>query len=184
MAVSMDGEMARHSRTVVVVRHAKAESEAAQDHDRRLTGRGRRDAAAAAPTVGGALADSGAGRSVALVSSAVRAVETWQLVAAGLPADGGVEERVLDVLFRADADDATGLLAGLGDDIAVAVVVGHNPAMEDTVRCLVAGGDAVALERLDDGLSTAAVAVLAYNGPWSDIGPGSCRLAGLEVGRG
>jgi len=164
-------------RTLVVVRHAKAEREATHDHERRLTQRGRGDAAAA-------LSVAQRGKAVALVSSAVRAVETWQLIASRLPGGAQVGERVEDALYQADVGDVTDLLTSLDQDLEVALVVGHNPTLEDTVRALAAGGDGDALARLDGGLSTAAVAVLSYQGLWSDLAAGSCRLEAVEVGRG
>jgi phosphohistidine phosphatase len=171
-------------RTLVVVRHAKAEREATHDHERRLTQRGRGDAAAAAATVSAALSVAQRGKAVALVSSAVRAVETWQLIASRLPGGAQVGERVEDALYQADVGDVTDLLTSLDQDLEVALVVGHNPTLEDTVRALAAGGDGDALARLDGGLSTAAVAVLSYQGLWSDLAAGSCRLEAVEVGRG
>ena len=158
--------------------------EATHDHERHLTERGRGDAAAAAPTVSAALGVAQRGKAVALVSSAVRAVETWQLIASRLPGGVQVEDRVEDALFQADVDDVTDLLTSLGDDVEVAVVVGHNPTVEDTVRALAAGGEDDALARLDGGLSTASVAVLSYQGPWSDLAADCCRLEAVEVGRG
>jgi len=189
MAAASSSPAALH-RTVVVVRHAKAESAGPTDHRRRLTERGRGDAAAAGRAVASALAASAGGRTVALVSSATRAYETWQELSTALPADLVVEEAVRDGLYEAGTDDVVRLLAELDADVTTAVVVGHNPTMEATVHALAgddggAIGSGVVRDRLSErGFPTAAVATLTYNGDWAGIGPGTCRLEGFDVGRG
>lgn len=127
--------MSETSRLLVLVRHGKAESdEEGDDHARRLTARGRTDAAA----TGRRIADLLAGRPVDLawVSSAVRAHQTWEQIAASLPL---VSRLVVgrdvyqaggrDVLDRVQGEFALGL--------AVMVVVGHNPTMEHVVMSVV-----------------------------------------------
>lgn len=175
-------------RTVVVVRHAKAEKQAESDHARRLTDRGRGDAAAAGSAVASALSPTpgtaSAGRSVALVSSATRAHESWKQLAPALTEGSVVEEQVTDDLFEAGVDDVLGLLGRLDDDVAAVVVVGHNPTMEAAVEALVGSAEPDVRTRLDErGFPTAAVAVLSYAGSWVDLGPSGCRLIGFEVGR-
>src|SRR4051812_3788586 len=64
-------------RRLIVMRHAKAENFAATDHDRTLTDRGRADAEA----VGARLRQEGILPDYVVVSSAVRAVQTWEAVA-------------------------------------------------------------------------------------------------------
>lgn len=175
-------------RTVVVVRHGKAESGGATDHRRRLTGRGRADAAAAGQVLAGMLAGTAGGRTVALVSSATRAYETWQELSAALPDDPrgtAVEEQVSDELYDAGVDDVVRLLARLDADVATVVVVGHNPTMEATVLALASASHADAQAGMAErGFPTASVATLTYDGAWDGIGPGTCRLERFDVGRG
>ncbi len=174
-------------RTVVVVRHAKAESSGPTDQRRRLTGRGHADAAAAGQVLAGVVAGTAGGRTVTLVSSATRAYETWQELSAALPDDSPgpvVEEQVSDELYDAGVDDVVRLLTGLDADVATVVVVGHNPTMEATVDALASAGDADARARMADrGFPTASVATLTYDGEWDGIGPGTCRLERFDVGR-
>jgi len=175
--------MAGRHHTLVVIRHAKAERTAVHDHDRTLTTRGRDDAAALAPVVGEVLATAADGGSTVLVSSAARAVETWRLLGAGLPAEVHVDERVEPALYGASSDEVAGLVRGLGDDVDTAVVVGHNPGLEDAVRDLAADGAPDAMARLHEGMPTASAAVLAHEGSWSDLRSGSCRLESVAVCR-
>ncbi len=181
------------TRTVIIVRHAKAEgmgkdrgkdggqNAASTDHERRLTARGRADAAAVGELLATVL-DPDA-ETLALVSSAVRAGETWHQVATEL--DAVPEQRVVDELYGAGGDEVADLLALLDDDVQVAVVIGHNPTMQAVVHQLDDGDDADLTGQLEQrGLPTAAVAVLTLDGSWSDIEPGSCRLVRLDVPRG
>src|ERR1700754_2302322 len=70
-------------RTLVLLRHAKAEHpEVGSDFDRRLTTRGKADAAAA----GVWLAAEGIRPELVLCSAAARTRETWDAVADALPA--------------------------------------------------------------------------------------------------
>jgi phosphohistidine phosphatase len=169
------------SRTIVVIRHAKAEDSATTDHARQLTDRGRADATA----IGELLSDilDPDAETAALVSSAIRARQTWTTAAAELAAP--FEERELDELFTAGGDEVVDLLALLPDEIEVAIVVGHNPAMEAMVHQLDNGDDEDLTRQLGDrGLPTAGVAVLELDGPWSGLEPSSCRLLRLDTPRG
>ncbi|MDQ3664291.1 MAG: histidine phosphatase family protein [Actinomycetota bacterium] len=163
------------SHHIVVVRHGKAEKSAQgsdqRDYDRHLTERGRADSRAAGAIAGSALGEP-TGRVVALVSSAARAVATWQEVAASLP--DLVEVDVRDDLYQAGVDDLLALMAATAEDVTAVLVVGHDPTMSQTVSTL-AGGECE--------LRTAAVAVLSCDGSWAEIGPDTCRLQSLDVGR-
>lgn len=176
------------TRRLVVVRHAKAEGSGPTDHRRRLTKRGHGDAAAASAAVAAAL-PGGAGRAVALVSSAVRAHETWADLAAGLPAGHRVEEQVSNDLYEAGVDDVVRLVAGLDDGVEVAIVVGHNPTMQGTVHELAGGGARVRGDRAawdsvnERGFPTASVAVLDLPAEWAHLEAAGCRLVAFDVGR-
>lgn len=106
--------------TLLLLRHAQAQSFARSDHERPLSAEGRRDAAA----VGRVLAATGA-PDAALVSTALRAHETAQLAAAHGAWHSDVA--ALDALYGADVDDALAALASHGRGDAV-LVVGHEPS--------------------------------------------------------
>ncbi len=171
------------SHHIVVVRHGKAERAAGRDYDRHLTERGQADSREAGALLDTTL-DKPAGRVVTLVSSAPRAQETWEQVAAALTHGAGVVVDVRDDLYQTGVDEVVALLAATDDDVDTVVVVGHDPTMSEAADALAGDGDADARERLaEDGLKTAAVAVLSYDGSWDAIGPDTCRLESLDVGR-
>ncbi len=121
--------MDREPRRVVLVRHAKAESgDESDDHDRRLTSRGEREAAATGRWVAGRVPAV----DHAWVSSARRARQTWAAVAAALPEPAEV---VVDrALYLASGRDVLERLATYAS--GVVVVVGHNPTMEQVLVAL------------------------------------------------
>lgn len=116
-------------RTLILLRHAKAvrAHEADSDEERGLTGRGRRDAAAA----GAAMAAAGLKPALALVSSAERTRQT---------AEHGLAEFFLETVF----EDALYHAApeGIWDafsasDADCVVIVGHNPGIGELASMLV-----------------------------------------------
>ena len=88
------------SRRLVIVRHAKAEAQGPTDHERRLADRGRADARA-----GGAwLAATGIRPDLALVSSARRALETYDALSEG--AGWELEAEASETLYSAEPETA------------------------------------------------------------------------------
>jgi phosphohistidine phosphatase len=116
-------------RTLILLRHAKAvrAHEADSDEARGLTGRGRRDAAAA----GVAMASAGLKPTLALVSSSER---TRQTAAYGL-ADFGLETRFEDALYHAAPESLWDAFSA--SDAESVVIVGHNPGIGELVSKLV-----------------------------------------------
>jgi phosphohistidine phosphatase len=166
-------------RHLIVMRHAKAESFASSDHARALTERGRADALAAGRYL--------AGRQLvpqhAVISTAVRAAQTWEAVAEGARAraqvqpDGAVytgsPSTVLEVLRTAPAD------------AAVLVFVGHNPTAASLAHLLDDGeGDARAMHGLLRGYPAAALTVFAVAVPWASLGPEGGRLLDFHAPQG
>lgn len=164
---------------LVIVRHSKAEPTAATDAERRLTERGRRDAEAA----GAWLAKQGPAPARALVSSAARTLETWELLSGA--AGWEVETEHDDALYSADEDTVLDILATLDEGLESVVVVGHNPTVGMLAQLLDDGdGDRDAVDRLMLGYPTSAVTVFDVPVPWKRLGPGTATLAAFEVGRG
>jgi phosphohistidine phosphatase len=164
------------TKTLTVIRHSKAERDAATDHARPLAPRGLRDARAA----GEWLASRVTTPTVGLVSSAVRARQTWDAVAAGLDA----ETRALDELYAADVDDVLETLRRLDETDVNVVLVGHNPTMEGLVAELSDGATTAHATMVDRGFPTSAIAVLHHAGHWSDLAPRGCSLDDFHVARG
>ncbi|MFI8461181.1 SixA phosphatase family protein [Kitasatospora sp. NPDC085464] len=159
-------------RRIVVVRHAKAEHpDGVEDHERPLAERGRRDA----PALGRWIAGAGLTPDLALVSTALRTRQTWQLAAAELPARPRTvfEER----LYGAGAGEIVAVLNETPDTVQDLVVVGHNPAVHALADALAGEAEGDLSARMDgSGFPTAAAAVLTFQGDWKSVEPGVARL--------
>ena len=149
-------------RTLLLMRHAKSDyPEGVPDRDRPLTPRGERDAVAAGTWLGAVhpAVDE------VIVSPARRAQQTWSLVSSHVRA-GLVREdaRVYDD-WGARLND---VVASLSAESTIALVVGHNPGIEEFAAALARSGDPVARERMLRKYPTCAVATLGFAGPWTD----------------
>jgi phosphohistidine phosphatase len=169
-------------RTLVLMRHSKAEQTAADgggDNSRRLSDRGRADAAAA----GRFLAELGLVPDHALISSSTRTQETWQEVreASGSQA---VEE-VTAALYGASVDRVVETIRLVDPEAEVVIVVGHNPETEILAAQLSdgAGSDDTELS-LREGFPTSALAVYDVPVSWSDIDTGMLTVQRVHVARG
>jgi len=160
-------------KTLLILRHAKATRDAPQgDFARPLTARGRRDAAAVAAT----LASSGPPIDEIITSPARRAAETAEAVASAIGADAPVPSAAL---YEADVTDLVRLVQSLPDEVTRAMIVGHNPLLEDLANTLLPTGSQL------DHLATAGLAHLDfYVARWSDVRAGSGHLTATHIGRG
>lgn len=160
------------------MRHATAEHGGSTDAERPLTARGR-DAAAEA---GRWLAGQGFVPDHALVSSALRARETWASVAAG--AGWGVEPDVDDGLYAAGPDTALDLLRAVPPEARSLVVVGHNPTVGTVASMLDDGdGDAELVVALAGGYPAGALTLFEYDGEWADLAEGRATPVAFHVGQ-
>ncbi|MFJ2572765.1 SixA phosphatase family protein [Streptomyces halstedii] len=154
-------------RRIVLLRHAKAEWSQESDHERPLADRGRKDA----PVAGRRLADSGIDVDLALCSTADRTRETWKLAVHEFPRRPRTvyEER----LYEASVGELIALFNEVSDDIRTLLVIGHNPGMHGVADVLAGQARGDTLTRLTrDGFSTAAFAVVEFQGPWKKLEPG------------
>ncbi|UYM04974.1 SixA phosphatase family protein [Solicola gregarius] len=149
---------------LILVRHAKTERTASSDAVRDLTERGRSQSTALGEALDGDVREP----AVALVSTAVRAAQTWDLAASVLAAE--VTRRLLDSLYTADPDVVLDEVRVLGEDVETAIVVGHNPTIADLVAQLVGNRAGGAYDELRaGGFSPATTAVFDVEPRWSDI---------------
>ncbi|HEU0113168.1 MAG TPA: histidine phosphatase family protein [Thermomicrobiales bacterium] len=158
-------------KTLLILRHAKAQADAPNgDRKRTLTKRGRRDAAAMADHIAAKL-----GRPDAIVTSdATRARETADAVAAatGFDAPLTIEPDV----YAADLDTLVAVVRGLPDAADSVVLVGHNPGFEELTAAL-AGVDEDEVR-----LPTAGLARLELDvARWNDAAMGAGRLQDIET---
>ena len=162
--------------TLLVLRHAKSSwsDGGLSDHDRPLNDRGVREA----PRMALHLVHAVPRPARVLCSTALRARQTLDAVLAALPAPPPPVSLEPE-LYLAPAARLLARLHELPPETEVALLVGHNPGLEDLVRGLAGDGDPEAAARLDEGLKTATLAVLRLSGPWSALGPGKARLEAL-----
>lgn len=161
-----------------VFRHAKSSWNNAYlaDFDRPLAPRGQRAAEAMAEHV----ASLDPPPALVLCSTARRAQDTIEPLRDRLPA--GTEVRLEDDLYGADAPDLLALLREVPDDVVSVMIVGHNPGLEDLVRGLGRDGDPGLIARVQAKFPTAALATLAFDGPWKQLGSGEpARLEAFVV---
>jgi phosphohistidine phosphatase len=159
-------------RRLMLLRHAKTErAEPGQrDRDRKLTKRGRADAA----VIGAYMARHGLNPDLALVSPVTRAEETWALLAPAfakaprLLNDERIYDATAETLFKiiSETRAAHSLL-----------VVAHNPGLHDAAVQLIASGDVEARERVAEKLPTSGLVVidLAFD-DWSKVHRHAGRL--------
>jgi phosphohistidine phosphatase len=161
------------------MRHAKAQPFAATDHERELTDRGHR----AAGEAGQYLASTGAVPDHAVVSTAARAVATWEGVA---KTSGSVAHPRFDgAVYAGSADVALDSLRVVPTDAEVVIFVGHNPTAAYLAHLLDDGnGEPAAVREMLQGYPAGAMAVLEVEVAWSELGPETGRLVDFHVGRG
>ena len=167
-------------RTLVIMRHAKAEASAPSDLERRLTDRGHADAREAGEWLG----RQDITPDDALVSGAARTTETWEDVATSAGWELELAQSV-DALYTAGTDAALDLIRETDDVSQTLVVIGHNPTIGLLVQLLDDGnGDEEAGNALVAGFPTAGVAVFELDGDWSELEEAGATLVAFHTGRG
>jgi len=149
-------------RTLILLRHAKSDwSTGDPDLRRPLTERGRRQAREA-----GRWLELNAGPlELAVVSSAQRARETWDLASAQLSSP--VRTVLEDEVYAASGSTLVTVVRRLDGEVRTVVMVGHNPGLEDLVSTLTGAWVA---------MPTSCLAVLAWPGTWDAVTPGAAEL--------
>jgi len=113
---------------------------------------------------------------IALVSTARRAQETWELAESVLGPVEATENQ--EELYLASPGEILAQLAAARDTCERAIVVGHNPGLESLSYLLAGPGtNPTALEDLRRGFPTAALAVFELAGDsWSNLNSDGARL--------
>ena len=169
-------------RTLMLLRHAKAEQEAGRpDHDRELAPRGRSDARA----VGQWLSHpSQPVVDLVLCSTSERTRQTLD----GLSTGGArffetfFDERIYD----AGAASLLDVLRGVPDSVNTLLMIGHAPGIPTLAMALVAES-AEATSSNDNrlnGFPTAGLAILGFEGGWAALAPETAQLRDFVVRRG
>ncbi len=172
--------VASSTRTIVLLRHAKAEHVYDKsDHDRDLTPRGRRDAQEA----GRWLHDAGFVADLALCSSSERTRQTWDEACFG--GAGATRTAYEPLIYSGGTGRVLQRLRELDDDVDRVIVVGHAPVMPDLTSLLSSGeGSLEAHDALGEGFPTSGLAMLDFSGDWQHLGVGTCALRRFHVARG
>ncbi len=157
-----------------LLRHAKSDwkTPAKGDFDRVLAPRGQK----AAPRVGHEIQRLGLKPALVLCSKAVRAQQTYDLIAEFLPAGHIAEHR--EDLYMAAPAKLLKTIRQQSDDFESILVIAHNPGMEALAGHLAGpGSPARLLAELAEKYPTAALAVFDLDlKSWRDVAPASGSL--------
>jgi phosphohistidine phosphatase len=157
-------------RRLMLLRHAKTEHDApsGRDQDRRLDNRGRTDAA----EIGGWIGRHPPFPDAVLVSSAVRAHQTWEIAWEAMK-DFAPEPQVelLPELYGADPAQLLRIIRTVSTtDPKRLLVIGHNPGMHELALALAGSGDAAGRKALEDNLPTSGLAIFDFAlNDWADV---------------
>lgn len=157
-------------KTLLLLRHGKSDWDAdyGGDHERPLTGRGRKDAA----RMGRFLAANGPLPDRCLTSTAVRARTTLDLAHAA----GGWQAPVTPTadLYHAGRDAVLNIIRGVDDAIGTLLIAGHEPTLSETIEGLIGGGTVT--------MPTAALACVDLEvDAWGETGWGAGTLRWLVI---
>ncbi len=160
-------------KTLFLLRHAKSgfDEPPVRDVDRQLNEKGRR----AARTVGRHLRDTAATFDHVIASPARRVAETLAEVEAGY---GRTLSPLIDKrLYLACVETLLDLIHALPPEAASALLVGHNPGLEELVLALVPdAADQPLRDDVELKFPTASVAELAFDGDWHAVKPNAAML--------
>jgi phosphohistidine phosphatase len=163
-------------RTLVLLRHAKsAYPDEVADHDRPLASRGQREAGLAGEWLRSNLPAIDA----VLCSTATRTRET--LARSGIDAPVSFVDRLYDATPGTVIDE----INGVSDEIAVLLVVAHEPTISQLALGL-ANADSAngsAAQRISTKFPTSAMAVLRLARSWKGLELGSAELVDFHVPR-
>ena len=161
-------------KTVLLMRHAKSSWSdlSLEDFQRPLASRGRE----AAPRMAGYIQDQGLTPDYVICSAAVRAVETWELMAPLFDRDVPMESD--EGLFHAGPQGMLAALRGSPDDTDNTLLIAHSPGIEGLAAALTGPeSDREAFARLRAKFPTAALAVIEFDlDDWLSLGKSAGRL--------
>jgi phosphohistidine phosphatase len=148
-----------------LLRHAKSswEDPSLADHERPLAPRGEK----AAALVAAHLRRKKIAPALVLCSPARRVIETFLGVESALGEDVSVQtEREL---YGASADVLLGRLRQLPESVPSAMLIGHNPAIQELATTLAQGSKQ--LGKLERKYPTGALATFVFEGDWASLAP-------------
>ena len=112
--------------------------------------------------------------SIVLCSSALRARQTWEIVAPAFPRRTVIE--IVPGLYQAGKEELISRLRHLPRGASSVLLIGHNPALQKLVLRL--ASESAQLQLIREKFPTAALAVLeARINDWEDLEPAATELA-------
>lgn len=154
-------------KTLYLLRHAKSswDDPGLKDEERPLNERGFR----AATVMGLYFAQCGFRPDAILCSTARRALETLDQVR---PRLAGKPALTIDkAIYRADSAALLEMVRGLPETASSALLIGHNPALEEFCQSLAGAGPKELRAAMAEKYPTGALALLVLpQGPWSETG--------------
>lgn len=160
-------------RRLLLLRHAKSDRTrpGGHDHDRVLSARGREDA----PKLGAFMVRHALIPERAIVSTARRARETWDLVASAIAKSPSADfdERI----YEAAPQAILKVVKECDSKVHTLLIVGHNPGLQELASLLVASGNLEARQQLNEKFPTAGLAVIDFAlDDWSRLHAHAGRL--------
>jgi phosphohistidine phosphatase len=153
-----------------LLRHTKSDWDdpTLDDHERPLAARGRR----AADRIAEHLRRGDVRPDLVLCSSSRRTLETLARIAPSL--GERADFRIERDLYAADGASLLARLRRLPGSVSSAMLIAHNPGIQDLALDLAGSGDP--LPRLRDRFPTGALATLEFSGAWSGLGEHTADL--------
>ncbi|MFK5923616.1 MAG: histidine phosphatase family protein [Verrucomicrobiota bacterium] len=152
---------------LILIRHAKSswDEPGIGDRERTLNKRGLKDAV----TIGKALHERGVKPDVMIVSLAVRAWTTAELIADELryPREELIQE---SAIYAAGLGALMDVVQNIDEDVDTACLVGHNPGFEDLANSLIPG------MRIDHMPTCGVVRLSLKSDTWGAAGVGDGEL--------
>jgi phosphohistidine phosphatase len=175
--------MPTSERTLILVRHAKAEQVPDKpDHDRQLSPRGRRDARA----IGEWLSEPSHAVEVelALCSTSERTRQTLDGVVSG--GASVKESRFEERIYNGSAADLLEALREVPDSVSSVLMIGHAPGVPVLATALAHNdsGSSDVMDRLSLAFPTSGMAILGFDGSWATLAPETAYLRDFVVPRG
>jgi phosphohistidine phosphatase len=166
-------------KTLYLLRHAKSSWNNSQlsDHDRPLAKRGHE----ATVVLRSHMVSAKVSPAIILCSTARRAQETLEGVKGAFEDDVAVWSD--PGLYGADDDELLAVLREVPATVPSAMIVGHNPGLQDLALTLARDGDPTALARLHGKFPTGALATLTIPDTWATLARDGARLEALVVPR-
>jgi phosphohistidine phosphatase len=162
----------------MLLRHAKSDwPDGVDDHARPLAKRGRQ----ASPVMGGYMAAQGLVPDLAVISTARRTQETWELVRPAFARP--VAQRDEPRIYEAAAGTILEIIRETESGIHALLLVGHNPGLQDLALKLIGQASGPDMARLREKYPTAGLAVIDFPaGTWREV-TAAGRLERFETPR-